>query len=83
MASEEPGLDSLGLLFVVESELKNLVYREEHQTRDSLISAIVDAFNIVRRDRDTLMKLKDNQLKRARLCIERSGLHFEQLLRYR
>lgn len=63
------------------SELKRLVYCDEQQTRDALISAIVDAFNIVRRDRDTLIKLRDNHLKLARLCIEHSGLHFKQLLR--
>lgn len=55
----------------------------DRETRDALITAIVDAFDIVRSDRDTLLKLKDNQLKRARLCIQSSGLHFEQLLRYR
>lgn len=75
--------DLTPLDFFLWSELKRLVYRNEYNTRDELISAIVDAFNTVRSDRDTLLKLKDNQLKRARLCIERSGLHFEQLLRYR
>lgn len=69
--------------FYLWSELKRLVYREEYQTRDALQSAIVDAFDTIRRDRDTLLKLKANQLKRVRLCVERSGLHFEQLLRYR
>ena len=32
---------------------------------------------------DTLVKVKDNSFKRARLCVERSGLHSEQILRYR
>lgn len=59
------------------------MYRQEYETRDALKSAIVDAFDVIRRDRDTLLKLKANQLKRARLCVERGGLHFEQLLRYR
>lgn len=75
--------DLTPLDFYLWSELKRLVYREEHESRDALVNAIVDAFNIVRSDRDTLIKLKDNQLKRARLCIQRRGLHFEQLLRYR
>lgn len=78
--ARSPDLTTLD--FYLWSELKRLVYREEHETRDGLMTAIVDAFDTVRRDRDILVRLKDNQLKRARLCIERNGLHFE-LLRYR
>lgn len=75
--------DLTPLDFYLWSELKRLVYQQEHETRDALVAAITDAFDVVRRDRDTLISLKNNQIKRARLCIERGGLHFEQLLRYR
>lgn len=75
--------DLTPLDFYLWSEVKRLVYRNEHQTREQMKSAIVDAFDVIKSDRDTLLKLKDNLIKRARLCIQRNGLHFEQLLRYR
>lgn len=75
--------DLTPLDFYLWSEIKRLVYTREHETREDLRRAITDAFNVVRSDSDTLKKLKDNIIKRARLCIERSGFHIEQLLRYR
>lgn len=74
--------DLTPLDFFLWSELKRLVYTREYETREQLKTAIIDAFDVVRRDRDTLLKLKRNSIKRAQLCIERNGLHFEQLLRY-
>lgn len=75
--------DLTPLDFYLWSEIKRLVYTRERESREDLRSAIVDAFDKVKSDRDTLRKLKDNLRKRAQLCIERNGQHFEQLLRYR
>lgn len=68
--------------FYVWSEIKRLVYVEEAQSYQDLRTKIISAFNQVKSDRDTLNLLKNNLQKRARLCIERNGQHFEHLLRY-
>lgn len=69
--------------FFLWSEVKRLVYTEEAESRDELKRKIRHAFRVVKSDRDTLLKLKDNLVRRAQVCIQRNGQHFEQLLRYR
>lgn len=59
------------------------MYTEEARSVEQLKQKIIAAFDIVKQDRVTLNKLKDNIQKRARLCFEQSGRQFEQLLQYR
>lgn len=68
--------------FYLWNEIKRRVYVEEARDVDDLKSKIIEAFNEVKRDTVILNKLKENILKRARLCLERDGLHFEQYLKY-
>lgn len=68
--------------FFLWGEIKRRVYVEEAQSLDALKLQIIRAFDEVKRDTVVLNKLKDNVQKRARLCLERNGLHFEQLLKY-
>lgn len=68
--------------FFLWGEIKRRVYVEEAQSRDELRAKIISAFDEVKSDRLVLMRLKTNVLKRARLCLERNGRHFEQLLKY-
>lgn len=66
--------------FYLWNEIKRRVYVEEAQSYDDLKNKIISAFNEVKSDNRALNLLKNNLLNRARLCIERNGLHFEQLL---
>lgn len=68
--------------FYLWGEVKRRVYVEEAQSLEDLKTKIIDAFNYVKNDTNVLNKLKDNLRKRARLCLEQNGLHFEQLLKY-
>ncbi|XP_063384877.1 uncharacterized protein LOC134670986 [Cydia fagiglandana] len=56
--------------FFLWSQVKRLVFTEEAQTRDELRQKIIRAFETVKRDRDTLRKLKDNLVRRAHICIQ-------------
>ena len=58
------------------------MYVEEAQSLDQLKQQIVRAFDQVKSDTVVLNKIKNNVQKRARLCLERNGMHFEQLLKY-
>lgn len=68
--------------FFLWGEIKRRVYVEEAQSLDDLKRKICEAFDEVKSDTAVLNKIKDNVQKRARLCLERNGLHFEQLLKY-
>lgn len=68
--------------FYLWGDVKRLVYIQEPQSREELKNSIVSAFDAIKRDRAVISKLKWNAVKRARLCLERNGLHFEQLLKY-
>lgn len=68
--------------FFLWGEVKRRVYVEEAQNLDDLKFRIINAFDEVKSDITVLNKLNDNLMKRARLCLERGGLHFEQLLKY-
>lgn len=68
--------------FFLWGEIKRRVYVEEAQSLEELKVQIRSAFEQVKNDTVVLNKLKDNVQKRARLCLERNGMHFEQLLKY-
>jgi hypothetical protein len=68
--------------FYLWGEIKRLVYENEIESRDVLMARIRSAFDTVRSDSAVLSRVRRNAVKRARLCLERNGLHFEQLLKY-
>lgn len=68
--------------FYLWGEIKRRVYLHEAQSRDELKTKIISAFDAVKIDSAVLNKLRNNLHKRARLCLERNGLHFEHLLKY-
>lgn len=74
--------DLTPLDFYLWGEVKRLVYVEEAQSYDDLRNKIVSAFDVIKSQTETLNLLQNSLRKRARLCIERNGLHFEQLLKY-
>lgn len=73
--------DLTPLDFYLWGEIKRRVYVEEARSYEDLRNKIITAFSEVKSAR-TQINLKNNLIKRARLCIERTGLHFEQLLKY-
>lgn len=64
------------------SEIKRRVYVSEPNTVEVLKQRIIDAFEDVKLLDLVLTSVKNNLQKRARLCIENEGGHFEQLLKY-
>lgn len=74
--------DLTPLDFFLWGEVKRRVYVEEAQSVEDLRCKIIQAFHDIRNQTDTLNLLKNSLEKRVRLCIERNGLHFEQLLKY-
>lgn len=73
--------DLTPLDFYLWGEIKRRVYVEEARSYEDLRNKIITAFSEVKSAR-TQINLKNNLIKRARLRIERTGLHFEQLLKY-
>lgn len=74
--------DLTPLDFFLWSEIKRRVYVDEPGTIEVLKQRIIAAFNEVKQQRIVLMSLKGNLIKRARVCIDNEGGHFEQLLKY-
>lgn len=74
--------DLTPLDFYLWGEIKRLVYERESQTLEQLKDKIVSAFTIVKSQTLVLRKIKDNLRRRAQLCLENGGEHFEQLLKY-
>lgn len=68
--------------FFLWGEIKRRVYVEEAQSLEQLKNKINQAFEEVKNNVVVLNKLKNNVQKRARLCLEQHGLHFEHLLKY-
>ncbi|KAK9754376.1 hypothetical protein QE152_g1382 [Popillia japonica] len=59
--------------------LKDLVYAQNVETREQLVARILDAAETIRADTETLSRATTSILRRARLCIQQLGGHFEQL----
>lgn len=62
--------------------VKGLVYDSGNvpSSVDELQNKIISAFDTIKSDREVLNSLKNNTRKRALLCIEQGGRHFESLL---
>lgn len=67
--------------FFLWSEIKRRVYVDEPNSAEVLKQRIMDAFDEVK-SLNVLGSLSNNLLKRARVCINQDGGHFEQLLPY-
>lgn len=74
--------DLTPLDFFLWGEMKRLVYEHESNTVDELRERVVAAFETVKQNRFALGRLKDNLRRRAELCRQQEGSHFEQLLKY-
>lgn len=68
--------------FYLWGEIKRRVYLSEPENVDELKANVINAFRAVKSDSSVLNRVRRNVYKRARLCLERNGLHFEQLLKY-
>lgn len=68
--------------FYLWSEVKRRVYVSEPSSENELRQRIRDAIDQVKEQGNVLTSLKNHLRKRARVCIEQEGGHFEQLLKY-
>lgn len=57
------------------------MYTEEVTSVEQLRAKVISAFDTVKTNVLVLRKLKENQRRRARLCLECGGGNFEQYLR--
>lgn len=73
--------DLTPLDFYLWGDVKRLVYTEEVTSVTELRARIISAFDTLKTNVLVLRKLKENQLRRARLCQECDGNNFEQYLR--
>lgn len=60
--------------------MKSLVYSNKPQTREELIQNIMVAAASIRNDPDTLQRATSSIIRRARICCEVAGGHFEPKL---
>lgn len=74
--------DLTPLDFFLWGDVKRLVYEQESNTVEELRQRIVLAFETVKQNRFALYRLKANLRRRAELCEQEQGSHFEQLLKY-
>lgn len=73
--------DLTPLDFYLWGDIKRLVYDEEINNVTQLRQKIVQAFEKVKSNVYVLRRLNHNLVRRAHLCIEAGGGHFEHLLR--
>jgi len=60
--------------------MKSMVYAKQSHNRDELINRIMDAATQIRNSPGMVEQAVRSLLRRARLCIESAGCHFEQNL---
>ena len=60
--------------------MKTLVYKKKSNTREELLQRIMEACQDIRDKPDVLRESANSILKRAQLCIEQVGNHFENLM---
>lgn len=75
--------DLTPLDFHVWGRAKDLVYGNDGhtiRTLEELQTRITNAFEVMKREREVLMRVNENIRKRALLCIENQGHHFQQFL---
>lgn len=74
--------DLTPLDFFLWGEVKRLVYEQESESREQLKEKIITAFDTVKSRTFVLQNVKVNHRRRAELCVQRGGEHFEHLLKY-
>lgn len=75
--------DVTPLDFFLWGRVKDLVYGHSGnniRNVDELKTRIISAFDVIKSDRDTLIAVQSNVIRRAHLCIGQSGGHFQHLL---
>lgn len=73
--------DLTPLDFYLWSDVKRIVYEQESNTVQELRQRIRNAFDEIRAS-NSLRRIKNNHRRRAELCQEQHGGHFEHLLNY-
>lgn len=66
--------------FFIWGYYKDIAYARESLNEEELRQRIGEAGNVVRGNREAFRRLKENFLRRCRLCIAVGGRHFENLL---
>lgn len=66
--------------FFIWAYYKEIVYARECPSELELRHKIDEAERVVRANREAFRQLKDNFLRRCRMCIAAGGGHFENLL---
>lgn len=66
--------------FFVWGYFKEVTYARECSSEDELRVRIEEAGRVMKGNREGFIRLKDNFLRRCRLCISAGGRHFENLL---
>lgn len=74
--------DLTPLDFYLWGDVKRIVYKQESNTVQELRQKIISAFEVVKENHFALSRLKDNLMRRAELCQQEGGGHFEHLLKY-
>lgn len=74
--ARSPDLNPLD--FFLWGHLKNFIYSVPIETEDQLRNRIQDAFATV--TPEMVMESKSSLLRRARICLQMNGAHFEHLL---
>ncbi|XP_067005481.2 uncharacterized protein [Anabrus simplex] len=64
--------------FFLWNHLKNVVYKKPYKSVDDLLDSIKSSIASV--TVDMLRRVRENVVRRARLCIQAGGTHFEHLL---
>ena len=62
--------------------LRRSFTKHESENREQLKRKIIAAFDTVKSQEFVLRRVKDNHRRRAELCVQRGGGHFEQVLKY-
>lgn len=74
--------DLTPLDFYLWSDVKRIVYQQESNTVEELRQKIIHAFDQIKANNYVLNRIPNNHRRRAELCLQQGGGHFEQLLTY-
>lgn len=66
--------------YYVWGHMKSIVYAEKVTTKNELMERILNAFEILKNNPDTVKRATQGILRRADICVHSQGGHFEQLL---
>lgn len=78
MASKIPRFESFG--FFLWGHMKSLVYAKKSDSENELLERIMDAAQEIRDNPQMILDAIVSLNRRAEICIDNGGGHFEQLL---